>query len=63
MYQEPSADSEAVRELTSGWSLAIEEPAEQWNGWHRVCLWLGGSPTYGYIQIPQTTSLMMKISV
>lgn len=52
MYLEPSVDSEVVMELTPGWAVAIEEPAEQGNGWHRVSLWLGGRPTYGYIQIP-----------
>lgn len=52
MYAEPYVDSEVVMELVSGWSILIEEPAEQGNGWYRVSVWLGGAPTYGYIQIP-----------
>lgn len=52
MYAEPSVDSEVVMELTPGWSIAIEEPAEQGNGWYRVSVWLSGGSTYGYIQIP-----------
>lgn len=52
MYAEPSVDSEVVMELTPGWNIAIEEPAEQGNGWHRVSVWFFGGPTYGYIQIP-----------
>ena len=52
MYAEPYVDSEVVMELVSGWSIIIEEPAEQGNGWYRVSVWLGGAPTYGYIQIP-----------
>lgn len=52
MYAEPSVDSQVVMELIPGWSISIEEPAEQGNGWHRVSEWLDGDPIYGYIQIP-----------
>ena len=52
MYAEPSVDSEVVMELSKEWAVAIEEPAEQGNGWYRISLWFGGQPTYGYIQIP-----------
>ena len=54
MYAEPSTASEVVMDISgaAGWAVAIEEPAEQGNGWHRVSVWLEGQPTYGYIQIP-----------
>ena len=52
MYEEASVDSAVVMELSSGWMVAIENAAEEGNGWHYVSVWLGGAPTYGYIQIP-----------
>ena len=57
MYAEPSTASEVVMDISgsAGWAVAIEEPAEQGNGWHRVSIWLQELPeypTYGYIQIP-----------
>ena len=57
MYAEPSTASEVVLDISgsAGWSVGIEEPAEQGNGWHRVSIWLHELPeypTYGYIQIP-----------
>ena len=52
LYEEASTDSTVVMELQAGWSVAVENAAEAGNGWHYVSVWLGGQPTYGYIQIP-----------